>query len=157
MKSKPQLDLSEVMVIMPACHPLFASKIIKTDKSIVYDTRMQLTIIDEACMCFGSDLKGRMQAISALTGNTQYLKPVLVREWQLTVMQPCMNYKSPKCIWVNIRNITKDPDIICTKKAYHIQTNEGELVIPLKQSVQSKMKATMYDIIENLLYPRLLY
>lgn len=123
----------------------------------MYDPRTQLTIIEEACMCYGSDIKGRIQAIAKLTGNRQYLNPVLVREWQLTVMQPSMNYRSPECIWVNIRNITKDSTIICTKKAYHIHSNEGELIIPLKESLQSKMKATMYEIIERLLFPRLLY
>ena len=141
-----ELNMGEVLVIVPVFHPIYLSKIVKTDRSIVYNKRAPLNIVKEACLEFGCDFQGRIKGFKKMIKKNQYQIPIIVNQRPNVVMQPTMSYKNEKCVWINAINIIKDRSIEHTDGAFHIQTAEGDMKIACKDSIYSKMNENMNKI-----------
>ncbi|UOQ87002.1 competence protein ComK [Gracilibacillus salinarum] len=88
----------QTLVIMPAAHPRYPTKIIETTHA-VYSTQTPLAIVKENCLRHGSTFEGRRVAVRY---HLPFLKrtPIPIHPVASIIASPTKHYRNSDCIWL---------------------------------------------------------
>jgi competence protein ComK len=105
MKEKPYIIKENTMIILPwySMHAYLKSTVLEEYQEIDAN-ESPLTLVENSCDYYGSDLKGRLQSASTILKGQRML-PVLISETNRICMVPtCSPYK-PECVWLSYKHV----------------------------------------------------
>ncbi|UOQ50333.1 competence protein ComK [Gracilibacillus caseinilyticus] len=91
------------LVIMPAAHPTYPTKIIETTNEL-YSTQTPLAIVKENCLRHGSTFEGRRAAVRYHLSFSQKT-PIPIHPAASIIASPTKPARDPDCIWLFWRHL----------------------------------------------------
>jgi competence protein ComK len=104
-KEVPYIINESTMIILPwySKHAYLNSTILELYQEVDVNAG-SLAIVDQSCIYYGSDLKGRLHHASMILKGQRML-PVLISESNRICMVPtCSPYK-PECVWLSYKHV----------------------------------------------------